>query len=212
MRKPRQKSGGVWKFVPDTDRDPAEVQRELKEEVDEMLITRASLCPDFHSRLGVVKERENYLPGKNKVPEDGAWILVKDPPATEYTVPPMSIWFATPWPMQDVRLEPHRVKIVTPRGDLGIYPCEYSMIEHPEKYFEFVGDGMEAKFFGNEEGIPRDKLFYLRSRGISKRDAMVMLIGEIKAHGVLWIESTRETVACFNMEFPDDKRNATLAI
>lgn len=208
MRTPKQKAGGKWVFVADESLTPEERHKQLEDDVDEML----NVAPnDFGVRCSLVRERENYLPGKNKVPDDGAWILVKDSPPMQYTVPPMSIWFATPWPMTNDRLDTHRVKIITPQGELGVFPREYSLLEHPEKYYEFVGDGMEVKFFGNEEGVPRDKLFYLRSRGISKKDALVMLVGNIKAHGVLWIETTREVVACFGMEFPPDTRNATLA-
>ena len=89
----------------------------------------------------------------------------------------------------------HRVKVMTPKGELGLFPREYSYIKEPQKYYEFIGDGMEMKFFGNEEGVPKDKLFYLRSRGISKKDALCMLIAEIKCHGVMWIEAARERLA-----------------
>lgn len=203
-------------FVPDKaleDMTPEELAEHEARRMDEV----AAMIQPFSGssmemRFAAVEEFTNYFPGTNKVSEEGDWVLVKNPPPCEFTVPPLSIWFATPWPQQGERHCSHRVKIVTPRGDLGLYPREYSKVTDPGKYFEFVGEGMEVKFFGNEEGVPKDQLFYLRSRGVSKKDAMTMLIGNIKAHGVLWIESTRETVAQFGMEFPDDKRNATLAI
>lgn len=212
MRKPKQKPAGKWVFVPQKDMTPEEIQQQLEDDVDSHLQMQASFGLDMEARWGLVRQREDFLPGKNKVPEGGAWILIKDPPNTEYTVPPMSVWFAEPWPHREERLSTHRVKILTPKGELGIYPREYSLIEDPGKYYEFIGQGMEIKFFGNEEGVPKDKLFYLRSRGISKAEALSLLIGSIKAHGVLWIEATRETVSSFGMDFPPDERNATLAI
>lgn len=152
----------------------------------------------------------DYFPGSNKVPDGGAWILVKTPPFTQFTVPPLSIWFAEPWPIEHERHCSHRVRIITPKGELGLFPREYSLITDPAKYYEFVGSGMEIKFFGNDEGVPKDKLFYLRSRGISKKDALCMLIAEIKAHGVMWIETNREVAEHFCREFPDESRLATL--
>ena len=112
--------------------------------------------------FAAMEQFQDYFPGRNKVPDGGGWILVKTPPPTEYTVPPLSIWFAEPWPMDNERHSTHRVKILTPKGELGLFPREYSLIEDPAKYYEFVGQGMEIHFFGNEEGVPKDALFYLR--------------------------------------------------
>ncbi len=163
--------------------------------------------------FAAVEQFNDYFPGENMVPEGGAWIMVKTPPSCEYTVTPLSFWFAEPWPIQGERHCSHRVKIITPRGELGFFPREYSLIKDPGKFYEFVGQGITPKFFGNdnEEGIPRDKLFYLRSRGISKADAITMLVGSVTAHSVLWLETSREV--CEQMGFTDwpaDSRNACL--
>lgn len=165
---------------------------------------------DMRSRFAAVESFQDYFPGTNKVPDEGGWILVKDSLPTEYTVTPLSIWFAEPWPISGERHCSHRVKIMTPKGEIGLFPREYTLIADPGKYYEFIGNGMEIKFFGNEEGVPRDKLFYLRSRGIAKQDALALLIGSIKAHGVLWIESSREVAEVFGKKWPSDERNATL--
>lgn len=208
MKKPRTNlTKGKWVFVPNENRNPEEVEQEAMEEVS------TGLClfrTDFAGRCAAVEEFTNYFPGTNKVPEGGAWVLVKHPPQCEYTVPPLSIWFAEPWPIDNERHCSHRVQIVTPRGSLGLFPREYSLIENPEKYYEFIGDGMEMKFFGNDEGVPELPLFYLRSRGISKKDAIAMLIGQIKAHGVCWIETNPETCAVFGKEWPEKSSLATV--
>lgn len=188
----------------------AEREAERMREVGDGLTMFAGA--DMQMRFAAVEQFTDYFPGSNKVSEEGDWILIKNPPSCEYTVPPLSIWFATPWPIQNERHCSHRVKILTPRGELGVFPREYSKINDPGKYFEFIGDGMEIKFFGNEEGVPKDQLFYIRSRGVSKKDALALLIGNIKAHGVMWIEATKDVAASFGMEFPADHRNATLAI
>lgn len=162
--------------------------------------------------FAALDEFHNYFPGNNEVPKEGAWIMLKTFPPTEFTVTPFSFWFATPWPMQCTRRDPHRVKIVTPRGDIGLFPHEYVRVENPEKYFEFIGDGMEIKFFTNlkEDALPKDKLFYLRSRGIAKKDALAMLIGSIKSHGVFWLETQKEIAMTFCRDWPSEERLATV--
>jgi hypothetical protein len=206
MRKRKTTAKGKWVFVPH-DLLSAEEQEEIKMD-DVCAMLSLGRTPDHP--FAAAEEFQDYFPGDNKVPDGGGWILVKTPPPTEYTVPPLSIWFAEPWPMDCERHSSHRVKIITPKGELGLFPREYSLIRDPSKYYEFVGQGMEIRFFGNEEGVPKDALFYLRSRGISKRDALCMLIAEIKAHGVMWIETDRKVAETFCRHFPDESRLATV--
>lgn len=192
-----RKAKGKWVFVPETSMTPEELEAEKHRQIMGMPFLTA-------------KDYESYFPGANKVPDGGAWILVKEPPPTEYTVPPLSIWFAEPWPMAKSRHDPNRVKIVTPKGELGLFPHEYSLISDPSIYYEFIGEGMEIHFFGNEEGVPKDALFYLRSRGIGKKDALAMLIAEIKVHGVMWIEADEEIQSHFFRTLPPKEKLATL--
>lgn len=63
---------------------------------------------------------------------------------------------------------------------------------------------------GNDEGIPKDKLFYLRSRGIPKRDAIVMLLKEIRSPAACWIETRKEIASAFVRTWPDERRLATV--
>jgi hypothetical protein len=165
----------------------------------------------FEQGLQAVDEFSDYFPGSNQVPENGAWIMVRKSPPTEYTVPPMSFWFAEPWPMAGlVKNTVHRVKVVTPKGNLGILPHEYSLVKDISKYYEFLGGGIDIVFFGNEDtGLPPDKLLYLRSRGIKKQDAITMLIGEIKKHGVCYLKTRKEITDMFDLEWP---RESSLAL
>lgn len=207
MRKSQRTAKGKWVFVPvSKDVSPEELEREKMDEVSSIV----SLGWSKEHPFAPAEEFTNYFPGDNKVPDGGAWILVKHPPSTEYTVPPLSIWFAEPWPMDNEKHSSHRVKIMTPKGELGLFPREYSLIKEPQKYYEFIGDGMEIHFFGNEEGVPKDALFYLRSRGISKKDALCMLISEVKAHGVMWVESAIEIQKMFCRSLPSRERLATV--
>lgn len=218
-KKPKQKAGGKWVFLPDNanvapsvrDEYEAQVANEEKlYDISTMVNTQIAFNSSMESRFAAIEEFQNYFPGTNKLPPEGAWVLVKNPPFTEYTVPPFSIWFGEPWEHGQERHSSNRIKIVTPRGELGLYPREYSLIEKPEKYYEFIGEGLEVKFFGNEDGVPKEPLFYLRSRGIAKKDALIMLIGQVKAHGVMWIEASREICKTLGKEWPSEERLATI--
>lgn len=200
-----------------TDEQEAEaLEREKMEQVTEMLGLGSMLAPvgDMRQRFAAAESFQDYFPGNNKVPEDGGWILVKTPPPCEYTVPPLSIWFAEPWPIVNERFCSHRVKIMTPKGELGLFPREYSLVNNPEKYYEFIGQGVTIKFFGGASAdMPEDlkaKLFYIRSRGVGKAEALSMLIGSIKLHGVLWLEADQQLAACFGMDWPHQAKLATV--
>lgn len=207
MSRPRKKAKakGKWVFVPDEQIPEEERHRDEMEAVTNMLALGWTSDHPF----AAAEQFHDYFPGDNMVPEGGGWILVKTPPPTEYTVPPFSIWFAEAWPMECERHDSHRVRIITPRGELGLFPREFSYVKDPAKYYEFVGQGMTIHFFGNETGVPKDALFYLRSRGVSKRDALCMLIADIKSHGVMWIETDPEIAASFGRERPAQYRLAT---
>lgn len=188
-----------------------EWEAEEKEKAMDEIMQMASISPEsmgFEGALGRLAEFRSYFPEDNALAEDGDWILVKESPSTEYTVLPLSIWYATRWPMDTGRRPIHRVKVTTSKGDLGLFPHEYSKITAIEKYYEFIGDGMDIHFFGSDEGIPADKLFYLRSRGIPKKDAIVMLLKMIRSPAVCWIETRRDIAEAFVRHWPDESRVA----
>jgi hypothetical protein len=213
MGRPRQKVGGKWVFVPDRERDPKEVREEQENQVATMLAIGSSLGSGRHP-FAAFDQFRDYFPDDNAVPEGGSWILVKKPPLNiEYTVPPLSLWFAEPWLMEgNGHMKPFRVKVMTPRGELGLFPHEYTLIDEVEKFYEFFGQGMTVNFFGGDTaGVPEPALFYLRSRGIDKADAIKLLIGSVKAPGVLWVETDRDIAKAFvhDHEWPDEDRLAT---
>jgi hypothetical protein len=215
-KKPKAKKRGKWVFVPATEQTPEQIRAEKVEYVTNMLgIASGVLSADPSLRFAAAEQFQDYFPGDNEVPEGGAWILVKKSPNTEYTVPPLSLWFAEPWPMEGKSIAlPHRVRVVTPRGHLGLFPREYSLIGNPERYYEFFGGGMTVHFFGGDlAGVPEPALFYLRSRGVSKGDALKLLIGRIKGHGIMWVETDREVAKTYvrDGDWPDESRLATSA-
>jgi hypothetical protein len=215
--KPRKKSG-KWVFVPDEPLTPEQQRKADEDTVWNMIGVSVYLQPDMRARFAALGQFYDYFPDANEVPDGGAWILVKKPPlSTEYTVPPFSLWFAEPWPMESSSGQPvpKRVKILTPRGDLGLFPREYALAREPGKYYEFIGNGMSIHFFSGNVlgGVPEMPLFYLRSRGVSKADAIALLIGTIKSPGVCWMETDREVAATYvrDDEWPSDDRLATRA-
>jgi hypothetical protein len=193
---PKAPAGHEWVLKPLTDERSEEIRRD---EVFRAVTAGVGLgTSDFAFRCKRLDEYHDYFPGENALQEEGDWVMVKTPPSTEYTVTPFSFWFAVPWPMKGIAGHTlHRVKIKTPRGDLGLFSHEYSKIQDIGKYFEFIGDGIDMRFFGGVEGVPRDALFYLRSRGISKSDAIKMLLSLIRSQEVCWLETRREAAEVF---------------
>lgn len=191
-RRSKAKKGppGKWVFVADS---PEEAREHREQRVHALLSPFPS--SSFHDRCATVDQFYDYCPHESQIlPEGGGWVLVKNPPGTEYTVEPLSLWFAEAWPM-DGDLVPYRIKVVTPQGMLGLFPHEYAAVD-VNKYIEFIGHGYSAMFFTNPTGITdaafKEKLLYIRSRGVGKAEAFSMLIGELKQHGVLWLDADQE--------------------
>jgi len=217
-KKARTRSRFQWRKVPAQwfEELPAEEREKLeRDEVMDMVTARHTLSPTrntFQCGLGALDEYHDYFPDGNQVDDDGSWILITRPIPCQFTPPPFSIWFATPWQMSGGAGHiMHRVSILTPKGEIGIFPHEYTKIKDITRYLEFI-DGKQffIKFFGGLNGVPADALFYLRSRGISKRDALIMLLGQIKSKEVCWFEASQDCAEAFGLEWPDDDRNACL--
>ena len=127
-----------------------------------------------------------------KVGEEGAWVIVMMPPPTEYTVEPLSIWYAVEDEYsRDDGVRFYRVRILTPDGPLWLWPHEYTILQDlPGLIRE---EGMQVHYLSDQAAVQEDRLFYLRSRGIGKQDALLMLIGDVKEQTFCYFTSPRST-------------------
>lgn len=200
-RKAKVPEGRIPKYIPNPEYQGSEEQREEAAALAMTLEDYWSMMPD---ECGC------------KIPPEGCWIMVKRPPNTEFTVPPFSMWYA----LEDVRprksagiyredvgLAYHLAKILTPRGDLWLWPGEYVPVKDVSKYFEFPEEHIHINLLGGEELAP-DKLFYIRSRGISKKDAIKMLIGEVKTQNIAYVTVHPAYARMFGHEMPSKERLA----
>lgn len=149
--------------------------------------------PSLGSPFSGWYEAHDLDPGVNQVPADGGWVLVTRPPHAEYTVRPFSIWWAVPWPMPTDQCRVwHRVKLVTPRGSLGLFPSEYSRVQDLGKYLEFIDqpDGWTLESIAGGPSFPEARLFYLLSRGVSRAEAVKMLLPSLADGSGVWPQPT----------------------
>ncbi len=153
---------------------------------------------------------EAYFPQdyKKRLPEEGNWIQVQRPPHCEITVPPFSIWFATPWSMkrESTGLQAKRVKIVTPAGELGIMPHEYCVIEDITKWFGREPEGVFVHQMNGQPICNTDHLFYLMSRGVKRQQATLLLASQIKDPSFLWVEIAPQYGEYFGKQWPEPQR------
>lgn len=125
---------------------------------------------------------ENIFPdafGKT-IATDGEWVLVTDPPSsTPYTVEPFSAWFAFPDPLVTRGVSRYRVKILKPEGELWLWAFEYQPMKDMSSYV--ATEGVIINYLTGSAKVDEMQLLYLRSRGISKEDALIMLMDSIKS-------------------------------
>lgn len=135
------------------------------------------------------------------LPEGGGWILVIDPPtavALDFKVPLLSMWFARPHALNAGRFAgraPYQAIIQTPAGDLHLWPHEFSVVSDPSA---LIGeDGAHLHRLGGEPVLDEDKMFYLRSRGISRHEATLLLFAEINQPNYCYVTFPDEIVEVF---------------
>lgn len=196
---PAAPPGKKWVLAEETDED-------VLDEQDKTALERASFHRDPSNPFAAVDNYINDSPRQwKRLPPEGAWIMVKRSPVTEYTVPPLSMWYAEEWPGMEI----YRIKIVTPRGSLGLLSSEYEIVRDLSAYLPFIGGEIAIRFFGNTPALPADSLFYLRSRGIGKMEAITMLLGDLKCPGFCWLEVREDIARAFTSSWPDASRLAT---
>lgn len=172
----------------------------------------AALYEDFRSNsMNSIQDVESTFPEKygKKLAEGGQWVMVMTPPGTKFQIPPFSIWFAQNWPMEmDERGRgrkgplPKRARILTPCGDLGVFPHEYSVVEDASAYLGREKEGILLHMMNGQPAVNQEHLHYLMSRGIRRQDALLMLIHTIKDPTFLWFELAPKYGQTFGRPWP----------
>ncbi|QHB37152.1 hypothetical protein QDA03_gp89 [Microbacterium phage Terij] len=127
-------------------------------------------------------------PPEQTIPEEGAWIIVVEVPrgvAIDFDVPPLSIWRARHHELnvgsieiaKGVRVHPQQAIIATPAGDLHLWPHEYKVLSDPAGLI--ADEHAIIHQLGGSPVLNEDHMFYLQSRGIPHREAVLLLFEQI---------------------------------
>lgn len=150
---------------------------------------------------GIPRELSSHFPEDYdlKLPAQGTWIMVKHPPHAEIEVPPMSMWFAkeTIHKGNGPYFKRHLARIVTPEGSLDLYPDEYVLVRDIRQYVGCERDGVYVHPLGGTGGLPEETVFYAMSRGISRSEAILLLIDELTESNALYFTVDSELAAIF---------------
>jgi hypothetical protein len=145
-----------------------------------LILTKGSAIEDYYP--------QDYSKSIGK----GAWIMVKRKSATVPEVPTLSIWYARPWAMSEgavLGVKVKRVKILTPQGPLGLLPSEYVVIKDIDTYLQRPpSEGIRIRYTGDHAHVSSDTIHYIMSRGIARKDALLMCLKQIAIPTFLWIE------------------------
>lgn len=136
-----------------------------------------------------------YFPGDKAIPDEGAWVIVIEVPHTAlaWEVPLLSMWRARHHELnaggveiaKGVKVWPQQAVISTPAGDLHLWPHEYIVVTDPRG---LVGDPDSTLHqLGGSPVLNEDHLFYLQSRGIAHRDAVLMLFDQITDQDFIYV-------------------------
>lgn len=171
---------------------------------------------------GIMQDLEMYYPedyGK-LIPKEGAWIMVLNTnslgksdnnnfkKSTTIWVKGLSFYYAKPLIKNydsEWQVGQKMAQIITKQGEVLLYPHEYNVVNDIHKYYESFGEGINIVWLNDKAekrvGNP-EALFYIRSRGISLKEAYKMILGDIKDQNLLYLESDDEIMEMFNKEIP----------
>lgn len=136
-------------------------------------------------------------PEDRRIPSDGAWVLLLRPPMAlpkRFRFQRGQIFFATQEDGSDefgfLASGDYKIRITTPWGQCCLWPYEYSVMD-PTLIMPLITEG-ELEFIPlTKNPVLNDQVFYLRSRGIPLKDAMVMALGTLKS-AVGWFRPSRK--------------------
>ncbi len=151
---------------------------------------------------GLLHEEMAYFPKDHNldIPEEGHWIFIAHVPSVEIRVTRFSVWYALPVVRTSGHSFPlHLAKILTPMGELYLWPHEYRKIELA-KILPFVGKHYTIHWFGDNNSINFDPntLHYIMSRGICQEKAIEMLLPETHSQTICWLEADQATQEAFS--------------
>lgn len=140
-----------------------------------------------------------FPPEGSLVPEEGAWIIVKDVPHTalEFDVPLYSIWRAKPAPpyhrefvlgyRKTIQWPMHRAVIQTPGGELTLYPTEFVTTDLA-KWMDMVDEGVTVNYMGiGEPGELAEQVWYMQAHGIPRHQALTLLLADLDDQGFAYL-------------------------
>ena len=134
-----------------------------------------------------------------QIADEGAWIIVLDPPHVQLTndfqLPRLSMWRATRFDgahlARDLPFRFQQAVINTPGGTVHLWPTEYTIIDD---ITQFVGQEPNCTLhsLGGQPVLDEDQMFYLMSRGVSRQDAALLLIGQVTATDFAYFTFSKE--------------------
>ena len=84
-----------------------------------------------------------------------------------------------------------KVRILTPEGSVHLMPHEYQIVSDIDAYFDMIdGEHLKLMELGGIKAAKKlqDILFYCRSRGISRLDALKMAAGTVRRQNVFYLQ------------------------
>ena len=109
-------------------------------------------------------------------------------------IPHSTVWYAMPHYLSAQTL--HQAIIQTPEGQVHVWPHEYNLFDI-QKFLPFLGEGFDIHFMAESGGFSEEALFYIRSRGISKAEAQMMLLPTLKDPHFCYFTFAEEFRECF---------------
>jgi len=157
-----------------------------------------------------LRDPSEFLP--DKWYEEAQWIIVTKTPDCQILVPKFSMWIALPDESNDIKcvgITKKYWKIFTPYGELRLHLNEAHIVDIT-KYADSIGIDCHIKFLNKNpeitDNVIKERIFYIRSRGIGKIDAMKYVLGDLKDPQLFYIVFRKEyqEFYCRDWEFVGD--------
>lgn len=141
--------------------------------------------------------RYRYDPPEDRMIPDGRYITVlKTPPVNDFDWLEigMTFWATHAPDTDDAGFNSkgyYKVVAHTPEGEVHLWPDEYCVLDHDDLVEFFDQDELLFHPSEYDAGDFNEDIFYLKSRGVSTRTAMAMVIGSVEKN-IGWFEPREE--------------------